>query len=385
MATLNNDRTIKSIKKLPGVLAFSRGHICSDALFFNDLGADKPMTPVYVVRHGIRGTQNNEKASGPMESANVQITETAKLSEDAKALVVRFDMAMLDIAQALHSCSGKNKEEVMVLRQNLDDFIATARSDGQAGIQEIGCRYARNILNGRWLWRNRSLARRMTITVSLIKKDMTIEPLVSEPDALDLPMNHFRDFRQNEVTLGREIADQMRGKSTQGLRVEARLALRTSGAIEVFPSQNYVTDKPKGFARPLYKVGMTPDAMWRVGDDVKNYPDIHRMGQAALRDQKIFNAIRTIDTWFSQYEEVGFPIAVEPMGANLSQQTFYRDKGRQSAADFLKNVGNITPESPEGLFLLAALDRGGVYGQSDKAEKVDATTPTDEAVVAEDL
>lgn len=363
--------TIKSIKKLPGVLAFSRGHICSDALFFNEAGADKSLTPVYVIRHGIRGTQNNEKAgsTATLNPSNIQITETAKLSDDAQAVVVRFDMTMLDIGQSLHSCSGENQEEVAVLRQNLSAFIATAREDHNAGMLEIGRRYARNILNGRWLWRNRSLARQITITVSLLKQDMSPTLLVSEPQSLDIPLNHFRDFRPSEMTLGNEIADQMRGKSVNGLRIEARIALRVAGAIEVFPSQNYVTNKPPGFARPLYKVGISPDSRWRSGDDVRDYKDIYRMGQAALRDQKVFNAIRTIDTWFAAYEEVGFPIAVEPMGANLAQQTFYRDQGKQSAGDFLRNVGNIATDSPDGLFLLAALDRGGVYGQSDKAEK----------------
>ena len=48
-----------TFKKLPGVLAFQRGVVISDALFFNV--QEGSQTPVMVVRHGIRGTQNVNK------------------------------------------------------------------------------------------------------------------------------------------------------------------------------------------------------------------------------------------------------------------------------------------------------------------------------------
>ena len=48
-----------TFKKLPGVLAFQRGVVISDALFFNV--CEDSQTPVMVVRHGIRGTQNINK------------------------------------------------------------------------------------------------------------------------------------------------------------------------------------------------------------------------------------------------------------------------------------------------------------------------------------
>jgi CRISPR-associated protein Csy3 len=153
----------------------------------------------------------------------------------------------------------------------------------------------------------------------------------------------------------------MRGKSLDGLTVTARLAFPVKGAVEVFPSQNYVENKPKGFARPLYKLG-NPERV--VHNEVQ---DARVMGRAALRDQKIFNAIRTIDTWYPAFDETGFPIAIEPLGASLEQQEFYRP-GKASAFDMLKRLALIDPDSAEGMYCIAALDRGGVYGESDKKE-----------------
>jgi CRISPR-associated protein Csy3 len=91
------------------------------------------------------------------------------------------------------------------------------------------------------------------------------------------------------------------------------------------------------------------------------------MGQAALRDQKVGNALRTIDIWYPSFGERGVPIPVEPNGANLDAQEFFRDK-KTSGFDLMRRVGEIAPiDSPEGNFLLACIIRGGVYSGSDDA------------------
>ena len=55
------------------------------------------------------------------------------------------------------------------------------------------------------------------------------------------------------------------------------------------------------------------------------------MGQAALRDQKIGNALRTIDTWYPAYEERRVPLPVEPNGASLdAQEMCIRDRSMSS-------------------------------------------------------
>lgn len=41
------------------------------------------------------------------------------------------------------------------------------RAIGSAGVDEVATRFARNIANGRWLWRNRTLARALAINTTL--------------------------------------------------------------------------------------------------------------------------------------------------------------------------------------------------------------------------
>lgn len=366
---------LTTVKKLPGVLAFNRCHVVTDGEMFSRL-PDGNDEPIPVIRHGIRGTQNvndgkgndSQKiaAGGERNIANIQMTETAKLDPKAEALVVRFGIAQLDIASSLDACVGADRESGKMMRATIDDFVARAKPSD--GLMEVARRYARNIANGRWLWRNRSIA--SAIEINVVKKS---GEMLATFDARSIPLDNFDNYQAGEHAVAHELAAQMKGESYNGLVVEAVVTLRVAGNVEVFPSQNYVERKPDGFARPLYKLGH-PNPV-----DLKSpgaFTDTRVTGYAALRDQKIFNAIRTIDTWYQAYEDTGFPIPVEPLGANLGQQEFYR-KGKSSSFEMLKRLVQIDPNSPEGMFCIAALDRGGVYGESDKNEKAAAKPESD--------
>jgi CRISPR-associated protein Csy3 len=348
---------ITTAKKLPGLLAFQRGHVVSDALMFSRM-ADGSEKPVPVIRHGIRGTQNINEGAGnenpTRDIPNIQQTESAKVDVEAEALIVRFSLSMLDMGDALHSCSAADKAEGRNMRSSVEDFIERAKQSD--GLYNVALRYARNIANGRWLWRNRQLASSIDIAVTRRNGDA-----VATFNALALPLNKFDSPTEQEHALAKELANQMRGESVDGLTVTATLGLRIGGSVEVFPSQNYA-EKVDGFSRPLYKIGHAEPLTYGIMQDTR------RMGQAALRDQKIFNAIRTIDTWYPDFADMGLPISVEPLGASLAHQEFYR-KGKQSAFELFKRLVQIDPNSDEGMFCIASLDRGGVYGETDKAVK----------------
>lgn len=343
--------SVATVKKLPGVLAFKRSHLVSDAEMFSRMpgGTDEPIP---VIRHGIRGTQNINDDNFH-EVSNIQITETARLAPQAEALVVRFGLSMLDIADALDSCVAADKQAGRNMRDSVNDFIARAKKS--EGMKQIALRYTRNIANGRWLWRNRTIAAQIEVIVA-----DKADTVLARFDAKALSMSHFNDPSEAEQTVAAELLRQMCGTSNSGLTITAIVRLPIAGSVEIFPSQNYVESKPKGFSRPLYKIGH-PERF----DELQ---DTRLMGFAAMRDQKIFNAIRTIDTWYPAFGETGFPIPVEPLGANLSQQEFYRP-GKASSFELFKRLAEIDPNSAEGMFCIAALDRGGVYGESDKKDK----------------
>lgn len=285
--------TATVFKKLPGVLSFQRGIVISDALFYNEIAGQFEQHPLPVVRRNIRGTQNiNKGGDGETSTAsdakrqevsNIQTTDTAKLSPDADALIARFSLRFLDLKNALFACAPGAKDtdaEIAALHESIDGFIERAKKGD--GVIEIGRRYTRNIANARWLWRNRLIARKITVTVSREGKKL------AEFDALSTPLSHFDNCTENEQAVAEAIAEGMRGNAAVMLDITARVEFGAKGAFEVFPSQNYIEDKPKGFARSLYCLG--------AAEKTGKTDAIRHMGHAALRDQKVSNALRTIDT-----------------------------------------------------------------------------------------
>jgi len=351
------------LKKLPSVLSFQRGLVVTDGLFFN-VFPDGSTAPLHVMRHGIRGTQNINKKGSSKEGAtaastkrqevsNIQTTDSAKLQPGAVALQVRFDLRFIDLNSALFACApGKedSAEDLKFLKSSLTEFLQKAKNS--KGLTEVACRYARNIANARFLWRNRAVAQAVTVSV----RDASSE--VATFDSLTIPLHEFSDYSDGEKKVANIIAAGLKGDRQAKLSVCAKVSYGVEGPVEVFPSQNYLEDKEKGFARPLYCVGEISQ-----GQDTHS---IRELGQAALRDQKIGNALRTFDTWYPLFAERKVALPIEPNGASLDAQEFFRDSKESSGFHLMLKMANLDPDSNEGMFLLSCIIRGGVFSGSDK-------------------
>lgn len=363
---------IENFKKLPGSLSLQRGTLISDAAFYH-LHADGSESPLHVMYHGIRGTQNvagnKEKGSATgnsvaREVSNIQMTESAKLLPDAK-LLVKWNLRFIDLDYILFasaSKAGADKQDEKDFRIAFKDFITKAKDSD--GINEVARRFVRNIVNGRWLWRNRSVAEHILIKVSeTIEHDQSqtakSQKLIAEFNALDYSLKSFDDVSEDEIKIANILVKGMQGDVSSGLHIEAIVDFGMGG-VEVFPSQNYLEEKPKGFSRSLYQLNpIRPE---------RQAKDNQFLGQAAIRDQKIGNALRTIDTWYDKFlDNDSKPIPVEPNGASLDAQDFFRvDKTKkQSAFDILKEIRSLDPNSDKGMFLIACLIRGGVYSEGE--------------------
>ncbi|MDA8390731.1 MAG: type I-F CRISPR-associated protein Csy3 [Gammaproteobacteria bacterium] len=346
--------------KLPSVLSVQRGTIVTDGIMSSLITKDSETEtrPIRVVRHGIRGTlpkKDKDSVSNP------QRTESAKTAPNAIGLAVSFAFRTIPARKGLiFACSEEP------YRQAIEWFIARFfRPDGLE-FQEVCRRYARNILNGRWLWRNRILG-----DVTVNARD-TAEGTVYRSDGSR--QTDFADYTEDEKALAEKvIAAGLLGSGMPSVRVEGHVMFGFTGQVEVFPSQNMVTSKPKGFARSLYKVNIiAPKTLMAIMSSARNdgeeagefAADMIDMGQAALRDQKIGNAIRTIDTWYPDSD--GTPIPVEPNGASLERNVLCREKKGAGAKDLLTQIDEIQPSetfNPDAAFLIALLVRGGVFSE----------------------
>lgn len=344
--------------KFPSVLSVQRGTVVTDGVMRSVIptsGGQTIKELVHVVRHGILGVlpeKNKDSINNP------QRTESAKTDANANALEVSFTYRTIPATELLFDCSET------AYRNVLNDFIKRFFAAGNPEFTEVCRRYARNILNGRWLWRNRMLGE---VSVTAKSADQVYTSNGST-------MKGFGDYTKDEIALAENVI--IRGllsvnANTPALEVVGRVDFGFTGAVEVFPSQNMVTGKPKGFARSLYKLDFpTRREMLQIinssradGEDSNEFmADQIDMGIAALRDQKIGNAIRTIDTWYESGDSA-IPIAIEPNGASMASNEVHR-QGKTGSKELLKKIDEIKPSetfNPDAAFLIALMIRGGVF------------------------
>ena len=351
--------------KIPSVLSVQRGTIVTDGIMSSLVptsNGDHRKVPVRVIRHGIRGVlPKKEKDS----VSNPQRTESAKTVPTAVGLDVTFSFRTIPKSELLFACSD------VAYRQALGGFIERFFKRGVKEFDEVCLRYARNIFAGRWLWRNRVFGAPV-VEAKLTTADAgTYTSQWTPQDKVE----RFEQYSEDEQRFAADVVASGLLGANVAAEISGRVLFGFAGEVEVFPSQNMVTAKPDGFARSLYKVDMVSrrDLMAIMGSARKDGEDAGEfsadmidMGVAALRDQKIGNAIRTIDTWYAEYANTNAPISIEPNGANLEANVLYRDGRQQGAKDLLTLVDELQPGAdfdPRAAYLIALLVRGGVFSE----------------------
>lgn len=336
--------------KTASVLAFERKLDPSDALF--SAGAwdtrDQVQTwPGIPVREkSVRGTISNRlkakdqdpaKLDAAIETPNLQTVDVAALPHDADTLAVRFTLRVLAGAGTPSACN--NAEYQKKLAQTVSGYVS------EHGFGELAHRYACNLANGRFLWRNRMGAEAVEVVVSQMKEGQPQKTWTF--NAFD---QSTRDFTGNAQTreLGMVVAQALAGE--QYLLLDVVAFARIGAGQEVFPSQELILERSRGDkSKTLYS----------IGDDK----------QAAIHSQKLGNALRTIDTWYPAPEdgsELG-PIAVEPYGSVTTQGTAYRQpKKKMDFYNLLDNwlLKDQVPPVEQQHFVMATLVRGGVFGDA---------------------
>lgn len=333
--------------KTASVLAFERKLDPSDALFHaGDWRARKHWTPVAVREKSVRGTISNRlktkdldpaKLDAQIENPNLQTVDVAALPHDTDTLRVSFTLRVLAGTGQPSACNDAAYREKLL--STVQSYVDTQ------GFDELARRYAHNLANGRFLWRNRIGAEQVEIEVAQLVGGQAANTWTF--DGLALSLRDFNAAGKNASAigeLGQLIANGLAGKQHVLLRITAYV--RVGAGQEVFPSQELILDRSSGSkSKTLYHV-----------DHI-----------AGIHSQKIGNAIRSIDTWY-QEAEINGPIAVEPYGSVTTQGKAYRQP-RSTKDDFYTLLDgwvlkDKVPEADQQHFVIAILIRGGVFGEA---------------------
>lgn len=336
--------------KTASVLAFERKLDPSDALFhagrWEDQDNATAWVPVKVREKSVRGTISNRlkakeqdpvKLDAAIEKPNLQTVDVAALPADADTLRVQFTLRVLAGTGTPSACN--NTEYQAKLQQTVQGYVQ------QHGFAELGNRYAANLANGRFLWRNRMGAENVQVQVARLVNGRPQEPWSF--DALAQNLRALDAIDNGAKELGALIAQGLAGDAHVLLQVTA--FVRLGAGQEVFPSQELILDKASTRkSKTLYQVG-------EKGQEI-----------AAIHSQKIGNALRTIDTWYEGAQDLG-PIAVEPYGSVTTQGKAYRQPRQK--LDFYTLLDDWllkdkTPAVAQQHYVMAVLIRGGVFGDA---------------------
>lgn len=343
--------TASTSLKTASVLAFERKLDPSDALFFSAMWTDRDTTaawqPVHVREKSVRGTISNRlktkdqdpaKLDADIQKPNLQTVDVATLPANADTLKVSFSVRVLGGAGVPSACNSQDYQAK--LRDTVDGYIAAN------GFGELARRYAHNLANGRFLWRNRIGAEKVAVRISHLVDGQAVKTWTF--DALSLSLRGF-DVPAASATALAELAELIAaglgGDKHVLLGVDA--FVRMGAGQEVFPSQELILDKGSSKkSKTLYQVANV----------------------AGIHSQKLGNALRTIDTWHRDAAELG-PIAAEPYGSVTTLGKACRKPAdKEDFYSLLDNwlIKDKVPTIEHQHYVMAILIRGGVFGEAGK-------------------
>lgn len=336
----------KSKIDVASVLSFEKKLVPSDAFLYGaEWDKRENSEPLALIEKSVRGTISNRlkpaaakdplKLNAEVEKANLQRVDACALTEHQDTLKVSFTLKVLSGLENPSACNSK-------------DFLETYRTaiagySEKFGFTELAKRYAYNIANARFLWRNRIGAEKVEVVVTINGQ----EPLVF--DALSYPLNSFDKTDANLEKLTSAIANSLKEKEAY-LLIKVEAYALVGKAQEVYPSEELVLDKND-----------SKDKKSKILYAVNNV--------AAMHSQKIGNALRTIDTWYPEFSEHKMPIAIEPYGAVTNLGRAFRtpkDKNDFFTLFDKYSTGEELENDEQQHYIVAVLIRGGVFGKSGK-------------------
>lgn len=333
----------KSAADIASVLSFEKKLVISDGYMYGTCWDDEhkaTVAPLKLVEKSVRGTISNRlkpavqndpaKLNAEVEKPNLQQVDACALGMEQDTLKLSFSIKVLSGVEKPSACNNASFAQ---------SYAEAAKGYMEkTGFSELAYRYAYNIANARFLWRNRLGAEKIEVCVKIGAWEQKF-------DAYNYSLRDFAEHDELKV-LAEKIAAALAGKEPY-LFIEVETYAKLGMGQEVYPSEELVFDKGNSRkSKILYQVN----------------------GVAAMHSQKLGNALRTIDTWYPAFasDEGAGPIAIEPYGAVTTLGKAFRSP--KEKVDFYTlfdkfALGTQLESMEEEHYVMAVLVRGGVFGK----------------------
>lgn len=333
----------KKAADIASVLAFEKKLVVSDGYMYGTCWDDEHKStaePLKLVEKSVRGTISNRlkpavqndpaKLNAEVEKPNLQQVDACALGMEQDTLKLSFTIKVLSGVEKPSACN--NAAFAQSYAEAAKGYVE------KTGFRELAYRYAYNIANARFLWRNRLGAEKIDVCVK-------VGDWKQKFDAYTYSLRDFAEYEEIKALAGK-IAAALSGEEAY-LFIEVEAYAKLGMGQEVYPSEELVFDK---------------------GNSRKSKILYHVDGVAAMHSQKLGNALRTIDTWYPEFAsgEGAGPIAIEPYGAVTNLGKAFRNP--KDKVDFYTlfdkfALGEPLASEEEEHYVMAVLVRGGVFGK----------------------
>jgi CRISPR-associated protein Csy3 len=337
-----------TFSKMPAVIAFDRKLEPSDALMYsgnwNSIASESTWQAIELFERRNRAVHSNfsqevlddeNELQKMMAKPNLAWGDDAALNHDHDTLKVSFTLRVVSGLNRPSVCNDADFEKAY--KEKIHNYV-------QSSIGNLASRYAYNIANGRFLWRNRVGAQEIKVEVNHASLS---DPLVF--DAYDYSLKNTTSDTPKLAELSALI--KLGFESDKPVLLTITAYTKLGNGQRIWPSQEMILNSVKGEkSRHLFSLNVN-------GKDI-----------AAMHCEKIGNALRTIDDWYPSFNETEAPIAIEAYGSVTQRGVAYRSTKNDFKTLLLKWLNSDdsdTLKKDEQDFVVAMLIRGGVFGEGE--------------------
>ena len=337
----------------PRHLSYTRSLSPSKAVFFYKT-SESDFEPLQIEQNKLVGQksgfgdayqkQNVPKNIAPQDLAfgNPQTIDVCYVPPTVNALYCRFSLRIEASSIEPHVCD--DPKVIYWLKR----FFKTYKKHN--GLDEVATRYAKNILMGNWLWRNRQSP---NVDIEILTEHS--EPIVVK-SAQKLKWQGSWENNQAELIALSEVIQEGLSNPQNYCYLDITAKIKNAFSQEVHPSQKFVDNVEQGMSSKQL-------AYTQMGDKKA----------ASLNSQKVGAAIQTIDDW---YDGGNKPLRTHEFGAD--KQILIAHRTPKTHTDFYSLLSHIAlyikhmennglgqnKESNAIHFIAAVLIKGGLFQRS---------------------
>lgn len=328
----NNETTVKKEKPAKKIFSVERAINVSRGIMYQTSFKDRASFKEDLGignRKGI-GTQNNfdakvtpEEIEKKVSQAQIFEADYCYLHNNNDTLILKYNVKFLPLTQRVSRINGiENKNEIVDL---IHEYI------GSHSMRELSIRYVNNIVNARGLWRNRGCA------VEIETRIFADNDKIYTFDSKAFSIREFT-YDNDDICELAQMAEAALTGNREMFSIDVIHYARLGFGHEVYPSQEFIDG---GSAKTLFKIG----------------------NNAGIHSEKLGNAIRTIDTWYPDFDKYGMPIAISPYGAAKLVEAAFRRERKYALSGIFDVKVNEKKEISENefSFLIANFIRGGFF------------------------